>query len=244
MSALVLSGLLMGLFGGTHCVAMCGGIAGVLCGGGCPAGSSGRRWSFAVLYNLGRVASYAAAGTLLGTFGGVVLAVPALDVVRYLLRAVAAVTMLAAGLHLLGLPSLIGGQFGTSLWRRVAPLAKRLLPSHRPRDAFRLGLLWGLMPCGLLYGAFALAASARSADEGALTMAAFGVGTLPVMLTMSALAQTVAGWLARKPIRRVAGALVLGFGLFTTMGLVRQVGLGMPVGGPARHCCPPHHAAE
>lgn len=245
MNALVLSGFLMGLFGGAHCVGMCGGIVSVVCGGAsrcAPAdgGAASSRWHFVALYNAGRIASYAMAGALLGAFGGTALADARLDVFRYLLRALAAFTMLAAGLHLLGLPTVFGAKLGASLWRRVRPLATRLLPSDRPRDALLLGLLWALMPCGLLYGALALAASARSAGEGALTAVAFGVGTLPVMLTMSALARTVARWLARRAVRQVAGAVVFGFGVFAAFGLARQVGIGAPFGGGPRHCCPGH----
>lgn len=237
MNALVLSGLLLGLFGGAHCVAMCGGIVSVVCGGAARCGEGRERGArprllFALLYNLGRVLAYALAGALLGGVGGIALAQTQLDFVRYLLRALAGLSMLAAGLHLVGLPSLLGRTSGGAVWRRVAPFATRRLAGARPIDAFVLGLLWGLMPCGLLYGAFALAASARSAGEGALTMLAFGIGTLPVMLTLSALAQTIARWLAQKAVRRLAGVAILGFGLFTISGLVRQLDLG------AHHCCP------
>jgi sulfite exporter TauE/SafE len=97
------------------------------------------------------------------------------------------------------------------------------------------------MPCGLLYGAFALAASASTPSVGAATMLAFGIGTLPVMLTVSAFARKVSGYLARRVVRRTAGALVLGFGIFATLGLARQAGIGAAF-GVERHCCPTHTA--
>jgi sulfite exporter TauE/SafE len=254
MNGIVLSGLLMGLFGGAHCVAMCVGVVGVVCGGAgsCSPRRTGRersRWLFAVLYNAGRIASYTVVGALLGSLGSLAGPDPRLDVIRYLLRAVAVLTMLAAGCHLLGLPSIFGGRlgWGASVWRRIAPIAKRLLPSRddgkptRSVHAFGLGLLWGFMPCGLLYGAFALAASADSPAVGAATMTAFGIGTVPVMLTMAALASGVGRFLARPRVRQVAGAIVVGLGLFSMVGLARQVGLGSPFDATARrHCCPGH----
>jgi sulfite exporter TauE/SafE len=96
------------------------------------------------------------------------------------------------------------------------------------------------MPCGLLYGALALAASAESPAAGATTMAAFGLATLPVMLTMGAVAQGVTRWLARLWVRRVAGAIVLAFGLWSTAGVAAQAGVGEVFGltTARHHCCP------
>jgi sulfite exporter TauE/SafE len=223
----------MGLFGGAHCVAMCGGLVGIACASPCGAARR-RRLPYWLAYNAGRIASYTAIGVVLGSIGGIAGGSLPLDMLRYCLRAFAAVSMLAVGLHLTGLPSMISGvtKLGARLWRCAEPLAQRLLPLRTPLHALALGSIWGLMPCGLLYGAMALSASADTAAEGALTMAAFGLGTLPVMLTMSALAQSVARWLARAWVRRAAGVVVLGLGLVATTGLVRQAT------SPSHHCCP------
>jgi sulfite exporter TauE/SafE len=245
---LLVSGLLMGLFGGTHCIAMCGGIVGVVCGGAtkCPTSnvSTLARVPFALAYNAGRIGSYALVGLGAGAFGSVVAFDPRLDFVRFALRTVAALSLLAVGLHLVGLPSMVdrAAALGTPLWRRLAPLARRLLPLERPSQALALGALWGLMPCGLLYGAIALAASAASPAMGAATMAAFGLGTLPVMLTMSSIAWIAGRRLVGHHARRAAGVLVLGFGIFATLGVARQVGVGS-LFGPAtpHHCCPTAH---
>ena len=239
MSPLVVSALLMGLFGGTHCVAMCGGVTSVLCAA---TPQVPRRAPYVVAYNAGRVASYTLLGLLFGALGTLSTGLFPLDGLRFGLRVLAAVCMLAVGLHLAGLPTLVRHveAIGAPLWRRVSPLAKRLLPIKSPISAVFVGMLWGLLPCGLLYGALALAASAESPSLGALTMLAFGVGTLPVMLTMGALAQSVARFAARAWVRRVAGAVVLAFGLWSSVGLAAQAGLGaaLGLGGGAHHCCP------
>ena len=250
MSPVVVSAFLMGLFGGVHCVAMCGGVVGVLCSAAprCPSASvaGGRsRLSQApywIAYNGGRVASYTLLGLLFATLGTLSTGVFPLDAVRFGLRAIAALCMVAVGLHLAGLPSVVNGleAIGAPLWKRLSPLTKRLLPLRTPWHALVLGGLWGLMPCGLLYGALALAASAESPALGAETMAAFGLGTLPVMLTMSAVAQGVARLLARAWVRRTAGAVVLAFGLWSTAGVASQVGIAdaFGLGRGHRHCCP------
>jgi sulfite exporter TauE/SafE len=250
LSPLVVSAFLMGLFGGVHCVAMCGGVGGVLCSAAprCPSAGAAREGSplrtapYWLAYNGGRVASYTLLGLLFGALGTLSTGVFPLDTVRFGLRAVAALCMLAVGLHLAGLPSGIKAleSLGAPLWRRLSPFTKRFVPLRTPWHALVVGALWGLMPCGLLYGALALAASAESPAIGATTMAAFGLATLPVMLTMSAVAQTVSRWLARAWVRRAAGAVVLAYGLWSTAGVASQAGISAALGlGPAhRHCCP------
>lgn len=230
MIASLAPALLMGLFGGAHCVVMCGGISSVLCGSAASA-KSAPTISFA--YNAGRVVSYAALGLAVGALGSLGAS---LDGVKFAFRAAAAVCMLAVGLHLAGLPSFVRGleSLGAPLWRKVAPLARRVLPLRSPWQALAAGLVWALMPCGLLYGALALAISTGSALEGGATMAAFGIGTLPVMVAVGLVAGRVAHAMARVWVRRLAGAVVLAFGLWSTAGLAQQVGIGEP----SHACCP------
>ena len=249
MNPIIGSAFLMGLFGGVHCVAMCGGVVGVLCSAAprCPtaAASTGglrlARAPYWLAYNAGRVGSYALLGVLFGTLGTLSTGLFPLEPMRFALRAVAAICMLAIGLHLAGLPSVVTAleSLGAPLWEKLAPLTKRVVPLRTPWHALVLGGLWGLMPCGLLYGALALAASAESPVVGAATMGAFGVATLPVMLTMGAVAQGLSRWLARPWVRRAAGGLVFGFGVWSSAGLATQAGLGSAFGlSPHHHCCP------
>jgi sulfite exporter TauE/SafE len=254
MSPLVASAFVMGLFGGVHCVAMCGGVVGVLCSAaprcraagsslGDATGRSGlTQVPYWIAYNAGRIASYTLLGALFATLGTLSTGLFPLDAVRYALRGLAALCMLAVGLHLAGLPSIVKGleSLGAPLWRKMSPLAKRFLTLRTPMHALVLGGLWGLMPCGLLYGALALAASAPSPALGATTMAAFGVATLPVMLTMSVVAQSIARWLARTWVKRSIGVAFLAFGLWSTAGVAAQAGVGEIFGmAPAHHhCCP------
>lgn len=240
MSPLVPSAFLMGLFGGAHCVAMCGGVVGVLCGAS-PKSEQGklRQAPYWLAYNGGRVGAYTLLGLLFGSLGTLSTGIFPLDGVRLALRGLAAVCMLAVGLHLAGLPSMVKTleSVGAPLWRKLSPVTQRLLPLRTPLHALGVGALWGLMPCGLLYGALALAASAESPTVGASTMLAFGLGTLPVMLTVSALAQSVARWTARVWVRRVAGAVVLAFGLWSSAGVAAQTGVGAAL-GLGHACCP------
>ncbi len=203
---------LLGLLGGLHCIGMCGGIAASLAGA-----RSGRANVRAQLaYNLGRIASYALAGALAGGLGLSVLSLLG-PVGVTALRVLAGLFLVAAGLYLSGwwMGMLRVEQLGSRVWRRIAPLARRLGPLDRPWNAVALGALWGWLPCGLVYAALAGAVSAGGVIEGARWMACFGLGTLPVMLGGGALANALTSLVARGRARWAAGALVIGFGLWT-----------------------------
>jgi hypothetical protein len=102
---------------------------------------------------------------------------------------------------------------GAVLWRRIEPLGRGLLPVRSVRQGVLLGLLWGWLPCGLVYSALVWTVSAGGALEGALLMLAFGLGTLPNLLLMGAAAAQLGRWVRRPAVRSLAGILVILFGV-------------------------------
>jgi sulfite exporter TauE/SafE len=234
----LLAGVGIGALGSPHCVAMCGGIAGALAMGG-PAGGDARAPLVRQMaYNLGRVASYAIAGGLAGALG--VALAQALGLTGALvLRALAALLLLALGLHLAGWWAGLARleRQGARVWRRIAPLATRLRPGRSLSGALALGMLWGWLPCGLVYSALALAATAGDWRHGALLMTGFGLGTLPAMLATGLVARRVTGLARGATPRRVAGVMLILFGLWTfaASGVVARLR-----GAPAAPC---HDAA-
>jgi len=216
----LLGGLGVGLLGSTHCIAMCGGIAGALSVALPPA----RRTPSSLLvrhacYGLGRVTSYGIAGALAGS-AGLVLAGLIGPMGTALLRALAAAFLVALGLYLGGWwPALTFlERQGARVWRRLAPLASRLRPGDSLPAALALGMLWGWLPCGLVYSALALAAATGEPLRGGLVMVGFGLGTLPATIGAGVLADRLAGIGRTLTSRRVAGALVVLFGLWTLAG--------------------------
>jgi hypothetical protein len=123
--------------------------------------------------------------------------------------------LILAGLYLLGAGRLLARfeNLGAPLWRRVQPAAARLAAAPGARAAALAGMLWGLLPCAMVYAALATATLAGGPAQGALAMLAFGAGTLPWLLGAGgALARLRAGpGLAR--LRAAAGVLVLGMGV-------------------------------
>ena len=210
---------LVGLLGGTHCVGMCGGIVGAL-SLGAPA-----RWAMHLAYNAGRISSYAVAGALAGALGAASLTLDGQAPVRLALYLLANLMLVALGLYLLGVTRALAftERAGQHLWRLIQPLTRRFLPARTIAQAFPLGLLWGWLPCGLVYSALATALSAGAPGRGALLMLAFGLGTLPNLLLAGILLARLNEFVRRPVVRIASGLLVLGFGIYGLIGLMRML---------------------
>ena len=207
-----IAAFLVGLLGGVHCVGMCGGIVGAV-SVGLPGQS---RWPLLLGYNVGRIASYTLAGAVAGGLGLFFSGLLPVRHAQQALLAVAALFMILLGLYLGGWWPLLARleRLGGHLWKRIEPLGRGLLPVRRPGQALALGLLWGWLPCGLVYSVLIWSVSAGGAAQGALLMLAFGLGTLPNLLLMGAAAARLQGLVRRPGVRRAAGALILLFGLY------------------------------
>lgn len=210
--------LAAGLASGVHCVGMCGGIVTAFdAKKTIPIREQGA-WARRIAFNAGRISTYAMAGAVAGGVGAAAYAAGALPAQETLQVAVN-VMLVFVGLYLAGAGGLLSRveAIGMPLWRRMQPLAARLLPAVTPLQGYAAGLVWGALPCAMVYAALFAATAAGSAARGALAMAAFGLGTLPFLLA--------AGWCAGglRRWRRAAGALVIGFGVF---GLAQAGALG------------------
>lgn len=210
--------LIVGLLGGVHCLGMCGGLISAV---GFTNQAGTRRFSLLLAYNLGRISSYALAGALAGGLGASVLSLSSLHYAQQILYFFAAAFMIALGLYLAGLWRGIGQieRLGAGFWRKLEPLSRRFIPIKTPWQAFPFGMIWGWLPCGLVYSVLIWSLSAGSAWQGLLLMLAFGLGTLPNLLLMGTTASRLNS-LTRKPlVRLVAGLIVCAFG-FIMLGRV------------------------
>ena len=212
---------LIGLLGGTHCVGMCGGIVSALTMGGPP------RFVLHLAYNSGRIISYALAGAIAGGLGGLSLILSGQLPLRIALYVLANLMLVALGFYLIGITQALAftERFGKRLWVHLQPLGKRYLPAQTVAQAFPLGLVWGWLPCGLVYSALATALTSGSALHGAGLMLAFGLGTLPNLLLAGLLAVRLRAYAALPAVRWMAGLLVLGFGVWGLLGALRLIAL-------------------
>lgn len=213
---------LVGLLGGGHCAGMCGGIVGALAA----QGAGGRAaWSLHLGYNLGRIVSYSLAGALVGAIGGLGLAFGPVASVQLVFYVLANLMLVALGFYLMGFTRSLAmvERLGQSLWARIRPLTARFLPARRFGQALALGMLWGWLPCGLVYSVLATALVSGSAGQGALAMLVFGLGTLPNLLLAGILFVRFRRFAQAPSVRLLSGLLVLAFGLF---GLFNATHLG------------------
>ena len=206
----------VGLLGGVHCVGMCGGIVGIFTAQIPKPSSAGARWPFHLAYNGGRLASYMAAGALAGAVGQAGLLLRDAVPVQHLLFALSSLMLVALGLYLAGIWGMVRRieQAGGVLWRRIQPLTRGLLPVSSVSRALLFGALWGWLPCGLVYSVLVTALASGNPQGGALTMLAFGLGTLPNLLAIGLFWENIRRWTQSPTVRLTAGLLVAGFGVY------------------------------
>jgi len=178
------SAFIIGIIGSGHCIGMCGGITSMLTAA-LPQKKSGSNLLFIVLYNTGRISSYALLGAIVGYTGST--AARNMGVPLAGLRLVAALFLIFLGLYLGQWLMWITRieQLGKTLWKKISPLSKHLIPVNNPIKALGLGVLWGWLPCGLVYSTLTWSMASGSAISGAVIMACFGLGTLPALILMS-----------------------------------------------------------
>lgn len=209
--------LLIGLFSTLHCLGMCGGIMGALTFS-LPAEvrqEKGRLWQFLAAYNLGRIGSYALAGAFISSLGSSLFAIASPRSGYLVLQWTAAILMTGVGLYLAGwFPRFARiERLGEPLWHRLEPIGRKLLPVRHPGQALLYGMIWGWLPCGLVYTALLLTVTSGDAVSGALYMTAFGVGTLPAMTGAGILARQMMSLARRPTARRVAGGVIIALAL-------------------------------
>lgn len=211
MIEVLLSALLLGLLGAGHCLGMCGGFAAALAYA-IPSEKFARRFALLLAYNLGRIGSYALLGALVAAGQNALF-----DTGFPLARTIAGLLLIATGLYQagwwMGITALERG--GQKIWRYIQPISQKLLPVYTLPKALLLGAFWGWLPCGLVYSVLALAATQASAGHGALTMAAFGAGTLPAVFAGGLAASWVRKWLARRWFKMGLALCFMVFGVWT-----------------------------
>jgi len=212
----------VGLMGGVHCVGMCGGIVGALSfasQNGLPSDKAHRvpaLLSLLLAYNSGRLFSYTLAGGVMGGLGWLVSMWSDIQLLQIALQLIAALFMLMMGLYIsgwwMGLTRL--EKTGVFIWQKIRPYAQRMLPVKTPLQAAFLGLLWGWLPCGLVYSVLVWSVSAGSFQQGALLMLSFGLGTLPNLIAMGWFANELKQFVQKQAVRYLAGGLVICFAIW------------------------------
>ena len=199
---------IVGLMGSGHCIGMCGGILAAL-------GSNRPSLVLLLGYNLGRLLSYSIAGAIAA--GLVVgLAGERYQLLIPLLRTLAGIMIVLMGLYIAGWWRVLTRleQLGQIVWRQIQPLVLGLGKPDSAVQSVAAGMLWGWLPCGLVYSALSQALLSDSAAMGALAMLAFGLGTLPAMLAAGWFSSQLARWLQSPALRKIMGLCLMAMGLW------------------------------
>lgn len=178
------SAFIIGILGSGHCLGMCGGITSMLTSA-LPKESSYPKTLLILGYNFGRILSYTLIGAIVGFTGSV--AAKNIGIPLAGLRIISAVFLILLGLYigqwLMWLNRI--ERFGKSIWKYLSPYSKHFIPVSSPRKAIGLGILWGWLPCGLIYSMLTWSLASGNVFSGALIMTFFGLGTLPALIIMS-----------------------------------------------------------
>ncbi len=209
---LIVSTAFLGSFG--HCLGMCGGIVVAYSSSKIDDKSSTMQQSISHLaYNLGRVTTYALIGAVFGLLGQAIAFTPTTKGVLFLLTGL---LMLLAGLSLLGkLDFLTKLEFSLSKYTWYQKRFKALLSSKSLGSFYLLGILNGIIPCGLVYSFAIMAASTASPLWGAIVMASFGLATIPALFFLGFVTKFLQQGSLRGSMMKLASLLVVLYGLFT-----------------------------
>jgi sulfite exporter TauE/SafE len=217
VSALI-SAWLVGALGGLHCFSMCGGFLAAVAtrdGAAQPLLPARVIVTRQLAYHAGRISTYAMLGVAFGAAGAMALAAADFLPLQRALFLAANVFLMLLGVSLaLGNPGIASLQrVGAAAFGVVLPVVRPLL--QRPGSAGRiaLGLVWGLVPCALVYSVLPLALLSGGGWQGGAVMLAFGLGTLPNLLAAGVLLARTRRALESKALRYTAAAVLIAFGL-------------------------------
>jgi sulfite exporter TauE/SafE len=203
---------LSGLLGGVHCTAMCGGIATSL-----NAQAQQQPLRHAIVLNTGRIFSYTFAGLLAGLIGSTFIGLVRIANLPIILRSIMGLLLMFIALRMFFPKQFAFTQIGnSSLWRALSPL-KTIIPKSGYANSFGKGVLWGWLPCGLSTSMLIAAWFEASPLHSSLMMLAFGLGTLPLMTSISYSGAHFAKLLSNNKIRVSAAALIFLAGLLTAL---------------------------
>ncbi|MFN7014884.1 MAG: sulfite exporter TauE/SafE family protein [Bacteroidia bacterium] len=217
----IIAALTMGFLGSFHCVGMCGPIALAL-----PVGhfSGSRKIAAILLYNIGRILTYAAFGVLFGLIGQGFALAGFQQIMSVVIGCILLIVVL--------FPYSWSPKLGIAKWNGFVNKVKMklgLLFKQRSFSAlFSIGLLNGLLPCGLVYMAIAGSVAVADAIKGSLFMALFGVGTIPAMFIVT----MVKDFISLNVRNKIQKAVPVFIGVMAILLILRGLNLGIPYISP------------
>lgn len=232
MSQLIIAAFMMGLLGSFHCVGMCGPIALSL---PLKHDSDCSKFFGALFYNSGRIITYSVFGFIFGLIGKSV----ALFGYQQWLSIILGVLIIFFIILPKRFSSFQNQNFILAFLQKLRSALGRLFSKKNFSSLFSIGLLNGLLPCGLVYMAAAVAVSTGDVANSIIFMAFFGLGTLPMMWSIAFFGNYVSIGIRQK-IRKAYPYMMT---LLACLLILRGMGLGIPYVSPkvenrvVQNCC-------
>ncbi|HHJ80640.1 MAG TPA: sulfite exporter TauE/SafE family protein [Candidatus Tenderia electrophaga] len=211
MTELIAASFAIGFLGSLHCVGMCGGLVSAM-----TMTRDKTWWPGVISYQLGRITTYTSLGLIAGLIGSLFANDGWLSQAQNLLSIIAGTLIIILALHIAGwLPDPF-----SRLSQRIAKATgmagfiKTAATQNATGPWYSVGLLNGLLPCGLVYAGIGLSLTAQTSWQGALAMFSFGLGTVPAMLAVPALMRAISPAM-RGRVLKVGAVLLILIGAFT-----------------------------
>jgi len=214
LSTSMFSALIMGLVGSTHCIGMCGGIVSTL--------SLQHQSKYVrsiwyqqliqLAYNAGRISSYMFIGLIISLFTSSLL--NQLPDPHQISNYISGIFFILLGIYIgkwINSFSWLESA-GQLLWSKIEPIGRKYIPATNLKQAYLFGLVWGWLPCGLVYSALALSATQIHLLDAVMVMLWFGLGTLPALLLIGNFAKNFRTWVQHKIIRWVLAVFLIAIG--------------------------------
>lgn len=217
----IIAALTLGLLGSFHCIGMCGPIAFAL-----PVGhfSGSGKIAAILLYNIGRVITYASLGLLFGLIGQGFAMAGFQQIMSVVIGSVLLIVVL--------FPYSLSHKMGVSKWsgwvNKVKLNLGLLFKQRSLSSLFSIGLLNGLLPCGLVYMAIAGSIAVADTIKGSIFMALFGLGTIPAMFTVT----MVKDFISLSVRNKIQKAVPVFVGVMAILLILRGLNLGIPYVSP------------
>jgi len=209
---IILSTAFLGSVG--HCIGMCGGIVVAYSSTKIEQKDSFTKQTIQHLaYNFGRVTTYTILGAMFGLLGRAIAFTPTTKGILFLLTGT---LMILAGLSLIGgIKFLNSAEWSVSSNKWYQNMFRKLISSKTLNSFFMLGMLNGIIPCGLVYSFAIFAASTANPLWGAIVMATFGLATIPALFFLGSVTKFLQKGTLRGTMMKLASLLVIFYGLFT-----------------------------
>ena len=214
-----LSALLLGLLASGHCAAMCGGVQTVLQQPTVVRSAGGMARHLTVL-NLGRITTYVIAGVAFSGFGSLLIGWVDMPTLAQLFRIAGGAVLVLIGIQLVSAqakPFATLEWLGAGLWARINGRFNNR-NHNRISRSYLNGMIWGLLPCGLVYGVLVTTVFVNTGYQGALVLLGFGLGTLPAMLLTGGPYQQFRLFVGHRGVRWAGAVVFVQGGLLMLLG--------------------------